>query len=393
MTTESRQPIRIGYCTNVHAGATLDAMQRELEMHATRVREIICPQGVLEIGLWLSAPAAEELLAGDGIARFRDWLDERGLRVFTMNGFPFGNFHGAVVKHRVYEPSWAEPNRATYTMNLARILAGLLDAGERASISTLPIGWPGPPCKAVDLNLAAVQLNRIAAALREVHEETGRFITIDLEPEPGCLLDTAEKTIDWFTNHLTGDTCRKHLGVCHDICHAAVMFEDQTTMFTRYRNAGMMVNKIQVSNAPCAHLAAFSDVERLEMFAALREFEEPRYLHQTSVRENGRTILYEDLPIARAHHESLDRLGDEWRVHFHVPIYLEWLGRIGTTRATIHECLRAMQILPNQPVLEIETYAWDVLSAEHRGDTLAEDIARELVWLREQFSRESDAAP
>ena len=30
---------------------------------------------------------------------------------FTFNGFPYGDFHQSVVKHRVYEPTWADAER------------------------------------------------------------------------------------------------------------------------------------------------------------------------------------------------------------------------------------------------------------------------------------------
>lgn len=392
MHAEMKPSPRIGYCTNVHAGATLEAMQRELDTHAVHVREIIAPDDMLDIGLWLSASAAEELVSTNGVPAFRDWLSERGLRVFTMNGFPYGDFHGEVVKHRVYEPSWAETERTDYTMNLARILAGLIDEGERASISTVPIGWPGAPCKPVDQPRAASRLRNLAKQLAQLREETGRFVTVDLEPEPGCILQTSFDVVRFFSTHLTGAHVRSHLGICHDICHAVVMFEDQRAMFARYREAGIAVNKIQVSNAPRAVLEGFSDRERMEIFAALRAFEEPRYLHQTTVRMEQGIAMYEDLPAARARHESLDRLGDEWRVHFHVPIYLESLGKVETTRVAINECLRAMRDLSVPPVLEVETYAWDVLPAEHRGATLAEDIAREITWLRELITARSGSS-
>lgn len=383
---------RIGYCTNVHAGATLEAMRRELETHAVRVREIVAPNQPLDIGLWLSASAADELIRTGGVPAFRDWLHERGLRVFTMNGFPYGDFHGEVVKHRVYEPSWAETERTDYTMNLARILAGLIDEGERASISTVPIGWPGAPCKPVDQPRAASRLRNLAKQLAQLRDETDRHITVDLEPEPGCILQTSYDAVRFFSTHLTGSHVREHLGLCHDICHAMVMFEDQRAMFARYREAGIAVNKIQVSNAPRAMLEGSSDRERMEIFAGLRAFEEPRYLHQTTVRMREGIAMYEDLPAARERHEALDRLGDEWRVHFHVPIYLEALGKVETTRIAIDTCLRAMRDLPNAPVLEIETYAWDVLPAEHRGTTLAEDIAREITWLRDRLTTSSGSS-
>jgi hypothetical protein len=134
---------QLAYCTNVHPGDTLARTKSMLEQHATRVRELFTPSGELGIGLWLSAQAARELLAEqDGTARLRDWLAERHLAVRTLNGFPYGDFHHETVKTRVYHPHWADPNRSLYTLDLAKILVGLVAPGTRTvSISTVPIGW------------------------------------------------------------------------------------------------------------------------------------------------------------------------------------------------------------------------------------------------------------
>ena len=51
---------------------------------------------------------------------------EQNLYVFTINGFPYGCFHGARVKENVYVPDWRTPERRDYTNLLADILADLL---------------------------------------------------------------------------------------------------------------------------------------------------------------------------------------------------------------------------------------------------------------------------
>lgn len=87
-------PFVLGYCTNVHSGTTLATTLEALDRHATAVRQFVKPVGLMPIGLWLSARAAQEVVDDpDGIARLRDWLFNRGLVVFTMNGFPYGDFH------------------------------------------------------------------------------------------------------------------------------------------------------------------------------------------------------------------------------------------------------------------------------------------------------------
>ena len=59
----SNLPFATGYCTNVHAGATLEATRANLERHALAVKERYSPDRPMGVGLWLSAKAAEELVS------------------------------------------------------------------------------------------------------------------------------------------------------------------------------------------------------------------------------------------------------------------------------------------------------------------------------------------
>ncbi len=365
----------IGYCTNVHAGATLDETRENLRQHAVAVRETLQLDGPLGIGLWLSASAARELVESGRGPEFADWLRGAGLDVFTINGFPYGDFHRRVVKHDVYKPDWRTPERLAYTLDLARILAAIRGRGA-CGISTLPLGW-GPWLASVDdVAAAVVNLRRAARELADIEQATGVLVHLDLEPEPGCLLQRAADVVALFERHLlTGtddDLVRRHLRVCHDICHAAVMFEDQAAMFAAYDSVGVQVGKVQVSSAV---RAVFDDADAT--LRALERFGEDRYLHQTMVRpDGGEPAFHEDLHDAMASSPP----SGEWRVHFHVPIFLERLGPLHTTSDEIDACLELVQDRPEIRDFEVETYAWDVLPAEHKG-TLAGDIAAELRWL------------
>jgi len=171
------------------------------------------------IGLWLSANAAQELVSSGQVAEFGDWLREIGLVPFTMNGFPYGDFHEPVVKHKVYQPTWYEQSRLDYTLQLAEILDQLLPPGVEGSISTLPIAWPaklGEPLDDSLLQSAAENLRKAAKGLAEIEARTGRLIYICIEPEPGCALDTAEDIVAFFQDCLLPNSderlIRRHCG-------------------------------------------------------------------------------------------------------------------------------------------------------------------------------------
>ena len=369
----------IGYCTNVHAGRTLDEVKQNLRQHAPAVRDDLELDGRLGIGLWLPASVAREIVTSDGAGDLGEWMSDLGVEVFTINGFPYGDFHRRNVRHDVYTPDWRTPERLAFTLDLARILTALTLHGE-AGISTLPLGWgPWLPADA-DVAAAAANLLRAARALADIEQETGVLIHLDLEPEPGCALQRAADVVTLFERHLlTGtddDLVRRHLRVCHDICHAAVMFEDQAAMLAAYDSVGVQVGKVQVSSAV---RALFDDRNTHHMVRnELERFREQRYLHQTMVRtgDDAEPVFYEDLPDALA---AAPAVG-EWRVHFHVPIFLERLGPLRTTAREIDTWLELVRDRPEIRHFEVETYAWDVLPAEHKG-TLARDIAAELRWL------------
>lgn len=379
------------YCTNVHAGADLESTRKNLERHALEVKRRFSPDKAMGIGLWLSATAARQLLERQAQGEWADWLGEHGLVPFTMNGFPHGDFHEPVVKHRVYLPTWMEPARLDYTLDLIDILHALLPAGMSGSISTLPLAWGTPPLNGEQREACATALQAVAERLRQLEHEHGRLIQLCLEPEPGCVLQRSEDVVRFFEDHVFRGNCedssRRYLGVCHDVCHSVVMFEEQKDVLARFRKAGIRVGKVQVSSAVCLRGTDANGDAAIEQLA---NFHEPRYLHQTCVRPtpHGQPIFYEDLPLALA---SASPRGcrpstEEWRVHFHVPIYLYRFGQLHASREDIIGCLNALGRDVLTTHLEVETYAWGVLPEELRQVELAEGIAKEMGWLRNMLN-------
>lgn len=377
--------MQIGYCTNVHAGATLAETRRQLAAHATAVRKLVAPDEACGIGLWLSASAAAELKSAPGqLEEFAAWLRHEQLVPYTFNGFPYGDFHQEVVKHQVYLPTWWEPSRLEYTRDLIAIQHALLPPGLEGSISTMPICWGTPAPDSSELAEAANKLAQVAAELADLEARTGRLIFLCLEPEPGCLLDVTDDVIAFFQQYLLPgrdeQLVRRHIRVCHDVCHAAVMFEPQREVFEKLAAAGIGVGKVQVSSAVVADFEAAAD-QRAAMRDQLAQFNEPRYLHQTVIRQDGRTTFYQDLSEALAGPQGAAAAGS-WRVHFHVPIYLSQFGHLQTSREEILACLAAARDCSDVRHFEVETYAWNVLPPELRHAQLAAGIAEELRWFR-----------
>lgn len=382
----------LSYCTNVHPGRSLSETLTQLRTHSVEVKRLISPGSPLALGLWLPhrpsgrhparaiAPLHTDLPRAEQrpLIALRACLEEHDLEAATFNAFPYHDFHEAIVKRRVYEPDWSTNERLLYTLEIAATLRALNPAG--GSVSTVPIAWPAGK-NAATLAAAGEKLRRLADLLSRPEFDPDRPITVDLEPEPGCILDTADDVIAFFDEHLPDPVHRRHIGVCHDICHAAVMFEDQRTVLRRYAQAGIRVNKVQISSALDVDVRAIGVDTAIEH---LRPFAEPRYLHQTGVlhRADDPTSfeLIEDLPEAIERLESGES-PDRLRVHFHVPVYLDPIPPLGTTNNQIAEAIAAAREYHDTKHFEVETYAWGVFPDDLKRPTLAEGIADELRWV------------
>jgi sugar phosphate isomerase/epimerase len=389
------------YCTNIHPGESWEAVFENVRTHVLAVKTRLGldegnqPFGV---GLRLSAEAARRLREPGELERFRDFLDVHGLYVFTINGFPYGPFHGQPVKAAVYRPDWRDAERGRYTSDLAELLAALLPAGLGGSISTVPGGFK----RDVQTPEQARQIARaLLERVLELHllcERTGKEITLALEPEPCCFLETTGETLDFFEGELlsraarewlaTGarvelgraeQILRRHLGVCLDTCHAAIEFEDADQALDRLLGAGLRIAKLQLSAG--LRLPGPSP----DLLEALRAYDEPVYLHQVVARTaSGALLRFEDLPLAMASPEA--RAADEWRVHFHVPLYREQLGAFSNTQAFLARILERQRRSAVTFELEVETYTWDVLPPEQRTGNVDASIARELDWVLERLA-------
>jgi sugar phosphate isomerase/epimerase len=394
------------YCTNNHPGEPLAEVRDILGRLVPEVKRLVSPERPFGVGLRLAAQAASELEAPGELERLRDLLEQAGLYVFTLNGFPYGAFHRTRVKESVYLPDWLEDGRVSYTGSLARVLAALLPPDVPGSISTVP-GCFAPRAQGPEASRKlALNVVRAAAELVRLERETGKLIALGLEPEPACFLETTEQTLRFFAEDVFSDAAcallaeltgmapaaaeaalRRHVGICLDTCHGSVEFERPLDALRTLRGAGIAVPKIQIS---CGLKLVAPTPEAL---AALGAFDDGVYLHQTVVRRRAKSgsgtelVRLIDLPAALA---SADSFGadSEWRVHFHVPVFESRLGLFSSTQDDVSELLRESSELSTH--LEVETYTFDVLPAEFRTTDVTEAVARELRWTLGMLAGRSD---
>ncbi|MGH9339690.1 MAG: metabolite traffic protein EboE [Acidobacteriota bacterium] len=309
------------YCSNIHPGESWEEVRRNLEEYVPPIRGQLSPQSSFGIGLRLSAQAAETLEEPENLTRFRAFLADQNCYLFTINGFPYGIFHRTRVKEEVYLPDWKDERRLNYSNRLARLLAKLLpeDPALEGSVSTVPGAFKANVRSTDDVSRMADLLFRHVAFLNTLRLQTGKTVSLALEPEPCCYLETVDETLaffrDWIFNldrlknlafELGVSTeqaeviTRRHLGICYDTCHMAVEFEQPAAALERLADSGIKICKVQISSG--LKLQFRSGDGRPQ--ALLGPFAESTYLHQVVEEYGGGLVRYTDLPEGLARESS-----------------------------------------------------------------------------------------
>ncbi len=391
--------LHLTYCLNIHPGESWEEVFGVLKKNIPEIKRNISPDKPFGIGLRLSAEAAEVLLMENNLDELKKWLTENDCYVFTMNGFPFGNFHDAVVKDEVYKPDWTTDLRLQYTLDLINVLAELIPENQEGGISTSPLSYKPwiKDAKQLDfvIKSSCFHLMKCVEELSMIYNTTGKLIHLDIEPEPSCLLENCEETVFFFENYLIpfgmnyfkdkhalpAEESRKmildHIRVCYDVCHFAVEFQSAENVIGKFSNAGIKIGKVQISSA--LKVLTGENADRKKILAHYSKFAESTYLHQTIAKDReGKLHYFPDLPEALKNFDNENFR--EWRTHYHVPVFMSAYNELQSTQEDI---FRVFEILKKNKFthhLEVETYTWEVLPANERLP-MNESIVRELNWV------------
>lgn len=384
------------YCTNIHPGSDWQTTYRELQNYLPAIKSTVSPDRPFGIGLRLSNKASEELAQGNNMAAFRSWLETQGCYVFTMNGFPYGNFHGEAVKDKVHHPDWTTTERLVYTKRLFDQLADLLPDGMEGGISTSPISYKhwhsAADIKTQTLRTASEHLAEIVIHLHKLKQDTGKYMHLDLEPEPDGMLENSRDTIHFFKEVLepvalpiiqrslgtdpehSKELLYRYINLCYDVCHFSLAYEEPRDSFSKLGAAGIRIGKIQLSSALSLPGDGHLGTEAFE------PFNESVYLHQVTQQLEDGVRTYRDLP------EVIGKVKDfrELRAHFHVPLFLERFGSLNATQGAVRSVFEYLEKNPVCRHLEVETYTWEVLPEPLRLP-LKDSIIREMLWVKENF--------
>jgi hypothetical protein len=341
------------------------------------------------LGLRIANQASIDLIEDPNkLSALKNWLAEEDIYIFTLNGFPYGGFHNTIVKDQVHAPDWTTQDRVNYTRRLIDLLVQLLPSDQHeGGISTSPLSykfwWDQ---RGAAIGQATMELLKLVPYLAQTEQKTGKWIHIDIEPEPDGLLENHREFVDWYTDTLIPfaitagipeDWVRRHIHICFDVCHYGVSFDKPSACLHELAEKNISIGKIQISSALRVDLRKDASA-RIE---ALKKYEEPTYLHQVkALKKDGSYVQFKDLGEALAQYK--EGVYDEWRVHFHVPLFLDSYGLLNSTQAEIGETLAYHQQHNVTRMMEIETYTWGVLPSEYQ-ESIETSIAREVTYIQD----------
>ncbi len=387
------------YSTLVHQTDNWEQLWKSVNTYLPAVKARVAPSQKFGVCLRTSAPSAE-LLSTDPakVAALKTFFADNDLYLYTANAFVYGVFKKQVIKEDVYEPDWATPERRDYTKKVANLLAELAPEGINPSIQSAPLGFK--PKVTGDDVVEAYTSNVIdvVAHLVELYKTTGKIVTLGLEPEPRCYLETTDETIEYFktrlfspktTERLADKTglhpadaaiaMKRHMGVVFDIGHQAVGYEDIPTSLQK-----LVDNDVQIVKLQEAASMRMAEVTQ-KTVDALQPYAKTIYLSQTCQKKDGKTTWF--LNLEDAFEDWYKNPGPrEWRTHFHVPVFLNDLGAFGTTRFALEEALAFHKKTPLSTHLEIETYTWDVLPDHLKTGDIVEYVTREIDWVKGELA-------
>jgi hypothetical protein len=387
----------LSYCSNIHPGEKWAAHFSVLQSSIPEIKAAVSPEEKMGIGLRLANQASIDLSEKSNFDEFKNWLEANDCYVFTMNGFPYGGFHNVVVKDQVHAPDWTTPERTDYTIRSFELLAKLLPNNlTEGGISTSPLSyrfwWKTPETLEEATKIATKNIISVVEALIDLKDSTGKTLHLDIEPEPDGILENSDEYIAWYKNYLLPmgieqlsskgfssekaiEAIKSHIQLCYDVCHFAVGFEAPQVVINKLVIEELKVGKIQISSALKVDFSSNAE-EKLKVIA---QYNEPTYLHQVVARRNdGSFVKFQDLTEAIA---GFEENISSWRVHFHVPLFLENYGALSSTQSDIVDTINVHKKIPFTNHLEIETYTWGVLPTEFQAP-LNESIIREINWVK-----------
>jgi hypothetical protein len=341
-----------------------------------REKSLISSKEMLGLGFWTSSNFLKLMQCDENIGYLQKFLKSRNYFISTVNAFPYGVFHNQPVKDKVYLPNWLNEKRVEFTIKAAVFLQKFLPENGIGSISTLP-GAYKLHIKSSDhkiMKQIADNLEKVAESLAYIYEATGKKIRLGVEMEPDCIWETPEEFVGFYNNYLSAfKYAPEYIGVCYDTCHQELIESTPGAGLRIFLNNDIPIVKIQLSAA--------LEIQNIEFFKNIKNFDEHVYLHQTRIFNNHGEISekFIDIPCLKTMSEEDAIL----KCHFHLPIFWDEKGKFFASARK--ELLKTLDFLKKNPNIcqdiEIETYTYNVLPDCINNNDITSAVVNEYKWV------------
>ena len=307
--------VHLAYCTNVHAAEDLDGVLAQLPTTPSRC--------AARLG---TGPPRHRSVAGPGrrhrtlaadpaaLRRCRPNSTARGLEVVTLNGFPYQGFGASASSTASTGPTGPSPARLDHTPDLRprphRAAPRRRRPRHRLHAAARLAHRLGRPERR---RTARRALATLAGRLDALEELTGRRIRVGLEPEPGCTVET--------TDAIGAHRRRRRRPATGSASAWTPAISPSSSRSPAAALRAPRRRRAAGRQAPALRALARRTTRPTDgARAALADFAEPRFLHQTRTAARRRQAADTD-DLADALAAAGCRRPAPWRSHFHVPLH------------------------------------------------------------------------
>ena len=369
----------------------------ELQEYLPSVKQRVSPDVPSAVSLRLSAATVERLLADESaLADLRAFLSAEDLYVVTANAFPYGPFKNRLVMETVFEPDWRDRRRAEYTKGVATILSSIAGDGVSPTIQTAPLGFKPHVTPGV-VERFTEHVLKSSPTSSNWRGRRGRRCVWASSPSRSATWRRRRRRSATSARSCSPRPRRRGWRRSPVSTRRRRLRRYGATSASSSTSATRLSSSRTSAPASMPSSTAEVPIVKLQVAAAMRvpevtpeiveqlgQFTETVYLSQTMERRgDGPIRRFLNLRDAMTCWEPGEPT--EWRTHFHVPVFLDDLDGLGTTRFAIAEALAKHRATPLSDQVEIETYTWDVLPAQFKTGDIVEYVERELTWVLDQL--------